>query len=383
MPSSTIEINKEALASNVKYIRSLIGEKTVFSSVLKGNAYGHDARLMVKTLQTLQVNHFSVFSSFEAKEIFKTATGNFTIMIMGDINEEDEDWIIKNKIEFYVFNFERLRKMTEKAKEINQQINIHIEIETGMNRTGFPSKHWSEVIDFIQKHSKTIYLKGLCTHFAGAESISNYKRVKAQRKNFKKAIAFFKEKKCSPEQIHCSCSAAVLSFPEDNYDMVRIGILQYGLWPSREIYISHFTKKAHTEDPLYPVLSWKSYVMDIKKVKRGNYIGYGNSYLAETNINVASVPVGYGYGYSRSLSNQGRVIVNHQRLSIIGIINMNMFLIDISAANEPIKIGDEVILIGKNSDLEISVSSFGNISAQLNYEVLSRIDKDIPRILKP
>ncbi|HET8839250.1 MAG TPA: alanine racemase [Flavobacteriaceae bacterium] len=383
MSSSTIEISQKALASNVRYIRSLIGEKVIFSSVLKGNAYGHGAPEMVKALQELEVNHFSVFSSFEAREVFQAAKGNFTLMIMGDINEKDEDWIIKNSIDFYVFNFARLRKMTEKAKKLGRKINIHIEVETGMNRTGFIKKQWPEVVDFINENSQHIHLKGLCTHFAGAESISNYKRVKDQRKVFKKAIAFFKEKDCSPELIHCSCSAAVLSFPEDNYDMVRIGILQYGLWPSREIYISHFTKKKHEKDPLRPVLSWKSYIMDIKKVKKGNYIGYGNSYLAETDMHIASIPVGYGYGYSRSLSNQGRVIIDHQRLSIIGIINMNMFLVDVTAAEKSVELGDEVILIGHNSDLEITVSSFGNLSSQLNYEVLSRIDKDVPRILKP
>lgn len=383
MSSSTIEISKKALASNVRYIRSLIGEKVVFSSVLKGNAYGHGAPEMVQALQELQVNHFSVFSSFEAREVFHAAKGNFTLMIMGDINEEDEDWIIENSIEFYVFNFERLRHMTEKAKKFRKPIKVHIEIETGMNRTGFQKKYWPKVVDFIKKNSELVHLKGLCTHFAGAESISNFKRVQDQRKTFKKAIRYFKENNCSPERIHCSCSAAVLSFPEDNYDMVRIGILQYGLWPSREIYISHFTKKKHSEDPLHPVLSWKSYIMDIKEIAKGSYVGYGNSYLAETDMTIASVPVGYGYGYSRSLSNQGRVIVRHQRLSIIGIVNMNMFLVDVTAVKESIEIGDEVILIGSNTDLEITVSSFGNLSAQLNYEVLSRIDKDIPRILKP
>lgn len=382
MPSSIIEIDQVALANNVRYIRSLIKEEVVFSSVLKGNAYGHGAPQMVKALQKIDVNHFSVFSSFEAKEVFYAATNDFTIMILGDINEEDENWIVEHSIEFYVFNFERLHVMLKIAKEQSKPINIHIEVETGMHRTGFEKKDWKKVVDFLKKNSTLIHIKGLCTHFAGAESIANYKRVQDQRKLFKKAITFFKKHAIYPERIHCSCSAAVLSFPENNFDMVRIGILQYGLWPSKEVYISNFVKKKHAHDPLQPILSWKSYVMDIKPIKKGNYIGYGNSFLAETDMIVASVPVGYGYGYSRSLSNQGRVIVKHNRLSIVGIINMNMLLIDITAAHGSININDEVILIGKNDALEITVSSFGNLSDQLNYEVLSRIDKDIPRILK-
>lgn len=379
--SSTIEINQHALANNIAYIRKLIGEEVGLSCVLKGNAYGHGAPQMTKALQALDVHHFSVFSSFEAKEVFYSAIGDFTVMILGDINKKDEDWVVQHEIEFYVFNKERLEEMLKKAKLFDTPIRIHIEVETGMHRTGFERKDWKKIIEIIQENTEYISVIGLCTHFAGAESIANYKRVQDQRKAFKKAITFFKKHTIIPEKIHCSCSAAMLSFPESNFNMVRIGILQYGLWPSREVFISHFVKQKHATDPLQPILSWKSYVMDIKPVKKGNYIGYGNSFLAETDMLVASVPVGYGYGYSRSLSNQGRVIINDDRLSIIGTINMNMLLVDITTASTSIAINDEVILIGKSDSLEITVSSFGNISDQLNYEVLSRIDKDIPRLL--
>ena len=120
--------------------------------------------------------------------------------------------------------------------------------------------------------------------------------------------------------------------------------------------------------------------MDIKQVPKGEYIGYGNSFLAENETKVASIPIGYGYGYSRSLSNLGRVIINNKRYSVIGTINMNMFLVDITSSDS-IAMHDEAILIGSSSDLDISLSSFCNMTDQLNYEVLSRIDKDIPRTI--
>ncbi|WP_418509119.1 alanine racemase [Corallibacter sp.] len=381
MPSSFIEINKNALANNIKHITSLIDDNVVISSVLKGNAYGHGINIMVPALQKIGINHFSVFNSLEAQQVYNSAKGNFTIMIMGDINDEDAEWVIDNDIEFYVFNLHRIENMLKIAVKKQKPINIHLEIETGMNRTGFNKENWNELAELINKNKTHINVKGICTHYAGSESISNYMRVKQQRQAFKKSIKYFKSQDIKPERIHSSCSAAILVYPKDNFDMVRIGILQYGLWPSRETFISHLTKKKLTNDPLTPILSWKSYVMDIKHVSKGEYIGYGNSYLAETNMTIASVPVGYGYGYSRSLSNQGRVIIKNSRLSVIGIVNMNMLLIDITA-NENITIKDEVILIGSNNDLEITVSSFGNITDQLNYEVLSRIDKDIPRTIK-
>tara|TARA_R110001583_G_scaffold48908_3_gene153069 strand:- start:1404 stop:2552 length:1149 start_codon:yes stop_codon:yes gene_type:complete len=380
MHNSVIQISKSALKNNIDLIKSLIDKSVTLSSVVKGNAYGHSIIKMVPLLQELNVNHFSVYSSFEAKQVFKVAKKDFTILIMGDISSSDEDWIINNSIEFFVFNISRLEKMLSKAKKIKKLLTIHIEIETGMNRTGFNQKDWIEVIQLVNANKDFINVKGLCTHFAGAESLNNYVRVKKQQLVFNKAIKFFKSQEIIPEQIHCSCSAAVLAFPTKNYDMVRVGILQYGLWPSREAFITYLSKHNMNTNPLKPVLSWKSYIMDIKQVSKGEYIGYGNSFLAENETKVASVPIGYGYGYSRSLSNLGRVIINNNRYSVIGTINMNMFLVDITSSDS-IAINDEVILIGSSTNLEIPLSSFCNMTDQLNYEVLSRIDKDIPRTI--
>ncbi|SFS54407.1 alanine racemase [Lutibacter maritimus] len=380
MYNSVIQINKSALKNNIDFIKSLIDKSVTLSSVVKGNAYGHSILKMIPLLQKLEVNHFSVYSSFEAKQVFKVAKNNFTILIMGDINNTDEDWIIDNAIEFFVFNISRLNQMLSKAKQKKKTIIIHIEIETGMNRTGFNEEDWIQIIQLVNANKNFIKVKGLCTHFAGAESLNNYVRVKQQQKKFKKAIKFFKTHEIVPQQIHCSCSAAVLAFPTKNYDMVRVGILQYGLWPSRESFIKYISKLNISTNPLKPVLSWKSYIMDIKRVPKGEFIGYGSSFLAENETVVASVPIGYGYGYSRSLSNLGRVIINNVRYSVIGTINMNMFLVDITSSNT-IAINDEVILIGSSTDLDIPLSSFCNNTDQLNYEVLSRIDKDIPRTI--
>ncbi len=380
MHSSVIQISKSALKNNIDLIKTLIDSSVTLSSVVKGNAYGHGITEMVPLLQDLNVNHFSVYSSFEAKQVCKVAKNNFTVLIMGDIVNSDEDWIIENDIEFFVFNISRLERMLLKATEKKKVLNIHIEIETGMNRTGFNQKDWIQIIQLVNANKDVVKVKGLCTHFAGAESLNNYVRVKQQQRVFNKAIKFFKTHEIVPQQIHCSCSAAVLAFPTKNYDMVRVGILQYGLWPSRESFIAYISKLKINTNPLKPVLSWKSYIMDIKYVPKGEFVGYGSSFLAENETIVASIPIGYSYGYSRSLSNLGRVIINNNRYSVIGTINMNMFLVDITSCDS-IKIHDEVMLIGASKDLEISLSSFCNMTDQFNYEVLSRIDKDIPRTI--
>jgi alanine racemase len=165
-------------------------------------------------------------------------------------------------------------------------------------------------------------------------------------------------------------------------DMARIGIMQYGFWPSRETFINYLSKKSDKSDPLKRVITWKSTIMTKHKVKAGEFVGYGNSYMAENETEVAIIPVGYAHGYSRSLSNQGRVLIHGQRMGVIGMVNMNMLIVDVTNIPD-CEIGDEVVLIGKQGDLEISVSSFGELSIQLNYELLTRLPQDIPRIVTP
>lgn len=162
--------------------------------------------------------------------------------------------------------------------------------------------------------------------------------------------------------------------------MVRIGILQYGFWPSKETFIQFLSKNNLLVDPLNQILGWKSAIMSIKDVKTGEFISYGTSYLAQKDMKIAIIPVGYSHGYARNLSNQGRVLINGQRVAVIGMVNMNMLIADITSIDQ-VSLGDEVVLIGKQGDLSINVSSFAEFSDQLNYELLTRLPADIPRII--
>lgn len=379
--SSRIELSANAIAHNVSFVKKQIGKGVKLSAVIKANAYGHGINQMVPELENNGVSHFSVFSSFEAREVAAASKKGACIMIMGDIAKEDVEWVVSNDIECFVYNFYMLQTLVQEAKHQIKKVGIHIEVETGMNRHGFRPFEWQDLSDKLSLFESHIALQGICTHFAGAESSANYKRVLDQQKVFLKALAYFREKNHVPKNVHTSCSAAMLAFPEFNHDMVRVGILLYGLWPSSEMQLHYKLKYDEQKSPLKTVLSWKSHIIDISNVDSGDFIGYGNSFLAETDMKVAFVPVGYGYGFSRSLSNQGRVIVNGSRLSVIGVVNMNMFLVD--ATNVDLKIGDEVTIIGSNKSQEIKVADFGNLSNQLNYELLTRIDKSIPRVLVP
>lgn len=376
--SSRIELDQGALESNLAYIRRKIGPNVKFSSVIKGNAYGHGVFEFVPMAESVGVDHFSVFSADEALEVANISMNNSTIMIMGFIDNTELEWAVVNGIEFFVFEMDRLLKSIEIAKRFGQRAKIHIEIETGLNRTGFNKDDLRKVVQVICENQDYLEVMGDCTHYAGAESIANYLRVTKQIKRFNKLDKWLRKQGIHPKHKHTACSAAAMSYADSRMEMVRIGILQYGFWPSRETFIDLIKAEKDRIDPLRRVISWKSTVMDVKEVETGEFIGYGTTFMATDNMKIATVPVGYSHGYSRSLSNQGRVLIRGRRLAVIGIINMNLLMVDISECPEVQK-GDEVMLIGDQEDQTVSVASFGELSNQLNYELLTRLPRNIPR----
>lgn len=376
--TSVIEISKKALQENLNFLRSEVGPNIRISSVVKGNAYGHGIKQFVPIAHENGIDHFSVFSADEAYEIFSTCEGEFDIMIMGAVEGEALEWAIVNDIEFFVFDEKRLLESIELAKKYSKKAKIHIEAETGMNRTGFNVQQIKIIKKILSDNHEYLDFKGLCTHFAGAESIANYLRIQKQHKTYNRVAKFFHESGFNNFKRHTACSAATMMYPQARMDMVRIGIMQYGFWPSPETFIKFLGEEHGRKDPLKRVMSWKSYVISTKDINTGEFIGYGTSYLAKSEMKVAVVPVGYGHGYSRTLSNQGRVLIRGHRVGVVGIINMNMLLADISEIPETEK-GDEVVLIGEQGDLSISVASFSEFSDQLNYEMLSRLPQNITR----
>jgi len=378
--TSEIILNPAALAYNLDFLRQEMGPEVLISSVVKGNAYGHGIEAYIPMAEKLGIRHFSVFSTGEAYRVAKaTKQPETEIMIMGDIAPGELQGVIDTGFSFFVFDMQRLKEAIRIAASTGKPAKIHIELETGMNRTGFSTVSLQkEVIPYLLNNKPHFQLSGLCTHFAGAESIANYLRIDQQQRRFLRARKQFIQAGLTPERTHTCCSAAAIRLPKMRFDMVRIGILQYGYWPSPEIKIEYLRKHKLANFNLHRIITWKSRLMSVKKVQMGEFIGYGTSYQASEEMLIGIVPVGYSNGYSRMLSNSGRVLIDGVRTSVIGNINMNSFAISLQQV-EQAKIGDEVILIGAANDLEISVASFGELSNQLNYELLTRLPMDIPR----
>ncbi len=377
--TSKIELSISNLADNYAFVRKLLGKKNIrISSVVKGNAYGHGIEIFVPMAESCGIDHFCVFSDDEAYRVYHAANNQPDILIMGDITPESMDWVLTHRIGFFCFDLKRLHDALDAAKATGVPARVHLEVETGLNRTGLTKNELKTALDTIKSNAKHLSLEGLCSHLAGAESIANYLRIKKQRAQFKRMDEFVTSEGFSNYQRHLACSAALVRYPDTRYDMVRVGIMQYGFWPSPEIFIEYCGGKTMQTSPLKRIISWKTRVMSVKNVKTGSYIGYGTSYIAHKDMKIAVLPVGYSHGFFRSLSNKGRVLVGGERLPVVGTVNMNATTVDASDLKS-IAPDDEVVIIGHQGDLEITVASFGEFSNQLNYELLTRLPEHIPR----
>ncbi|MBB6610189.1 alanine racemase [Pontibacter sp. Tf4] len=378
--SSYIELSTSALQHNIRFIESLIGPDVTFSSVIKGNAYGHGIEQFAPLAQSCGISHFSVFSADEALRLQQALPRPATIVIMGYIDTPELEWAVAHDIEFFVFEPDRLAHAARAAKKVGKPARIHLELETGMNRTGFDAGNLPTAEKILQENSDYLTLAGICTHYAGAESHLNHERVLNQQKLFREKVTQLKARGFVPEMLHTACSAAMVTFPETHMNLVRVGIMQYGLWPSPEIYEKYLRQHPEPSNPLRRIISWKSRIMSLKQVYKGEYIGYGASFQAPQDMVLAIVPVGYAWGYSRSLSNQGQVLIRGKRASVAGIVNMNVMMVDVTEIPD-VKKDDEVVLLGHQYDESITVASFAELSTQLNYELLTRLPLNIPRFV--
>lgn len=363
----------------------MVGKDVIVSSVIKGNAYGHGINSFVPMAERCGVDHFSVFSASEAERAFASRRNDSHIMIMGDLHNDEYAWAIENGISFYIYNLVQLKAAIKTASTLGKKALVHLELETGMNRLGLEQEELKQALNLVKASKNSIEVMGICTHYAGAESIGNFVRVHDQIASFNSLCQYAQKMGIISFVKHSASSSATLIYPETRMDMVRVGIAQFGFWPTEEVRMRYLLEhqpqnSKRFNDPLKRVLSWKSRIINIKEVGPGEFVGYGIAYLTTKKQKIAAVPVGYYHGFARSLSNLGRVLVNGKRAAVVGVVNMNMMLINVSDIKN-VNINDEVVLIGKQKKLQISVASFSDMTNNLNYEILTRLPEEIPRLV--
>ncbi len=373
----TITISRSALKNNIDFLRQRLGEARL-CSVVKGNAYGHGLKPYIPLAMELGVDYFGVYSADEAWYVVEHLRKCPDLFIMGMVDGDALAWAIENNVEFNVYDLPRLDAALKLAARLKKKARIHIEVETGMHRTGFDAKALPAAIERLQKGADQVELVGLFTHFAGAESRSNDERVTSQMALFEGARNSFERAGLYARYAHQACSAAVMNYPHTVGPMARVGIMQYGYWSNQETWFRYSAVSGGNADPLQRIIGWESRVMALTNVEAGGYVGYGTSSEALHPLRIAVVPVGYAHGFTRGLSNIGRVLIRGQQAPVTGIVNMNAISVDVTDI-EGVERGDEVVLIGEQDGNCITVASFSEMNKVLNYELLTRLPRNIPR----
>ncbi len=369
-----VEISRDSLGDNLKALRKIVGEKRKIACVIKANAYGHGILEVVKILEREKVDFFAVDNIKEAL-LLKNSGISTPVLILGYIELADLKEAILSDFSFVCYNKETLRKII--SLSLPKPAKIHLKIETGLNRQGVDKNEIPLFTSMIKKDHK-ILLEGISTHFTNIEDTLEPSFAKEQIARFKEGIALVRKSGLHPKYLHAAGSAGAILYGEARFNMVRAGIALYGLWPSRETKIALNMRKKSLI--LKPVLSWKSIVSQVKKIKTGESVGYGRTWYAPRKSKIAIIPVGYSDGYDRKLSNSASVIIKGRFAPVIGRVAMNMIVADVTEIAN-VNIEDEVTLIGKSGTNEVTADELAQKTDTINYEVVSRINPLLPRVI--
>ena len=346
---------------------------TVLCAVVKANAYGHGVKQMVPLFGS--ADWFAVNSLEEGIELRELGEKR-PVLVLGHVPLADLGKAVRHNLDLTVYNRETLEALAGLKLGDTGPARLHLKVETGTGRQGVLPEQIRGLVDQLQSVPGA-QLVGVSTHFANIEDTLNHDYAQSQLDKFQRALEVLDGLKVKPQYIHTAATAAAILFDKTHFNLVRAGIGIYGLWPSRETYLS--TLLGHRPVPdLRPVLAWKTRIVQIKQLPEGSYIGYGCTYRATRPIRVGVLPVGYADGYDRKLGNTAYVLIRGKRAPVIGRICMNLTMVDISDIPQA-GLEEEVVLLGRDGEERISAETMAEWAGTINYELVTRISSFLPR----
>lgn len=362
---TNVEVNLDSLKDNFAAIKKFVGVTKVMP-ILKANAYGHGLVEISKFFEKYNAEYIGV--AFLEEAILLRHEGIKTpILVLGGILGNQIPHFLKYDLTITASSIDKLIQINEAAEKLNTIAKVHLKIDTGLERIGVHYYNAHKFLEVAIKY-KNIFIEGIYSHFANSDS-DNLTYSKLQLERFYDVLYFF-EKHSLPNPVrHISNSGAILQMPEANMDMVRPGILLFGVYPSAKIVKSVTVK---------PALTWKSRVVYFKVVKPGHPVGYGSTWETDHNIRVVTVPVGYGDGYFRSMSGKANVIIREKKYPVIGTISMDQIVVNID--NDSAYNDDEVILVGGNNKNKLTCEELASWAGTIPYEILTNINTRVPRV---
>jgi len=367
-----IEIDRKAIRHNYKLFRSLIPKTTKLLSVVKSNAYGHSHIDFSKELEALGVDYIAVDSIVEGLSLRKSSV-RCPILVLGHtLHVRIKDAAVHD-IRIAVSSITQLHQL--KKEIFKRPLKIHIKVDTGLHRQGFTLSDMPQVLTFLKWNikAKQVIVEGLFTHFAQGKDPLNPAYTKKQLGEFNTWVQEFHALNVHPI-LHTAATGPTLVFPESHFDMVRIGIGLYGIWPDEKT--KKYLEKKYT---LRPILSWRAVVSEVKKLPKGSKIGYDSTETLKRASTVAVCPIGYWHGFPRALSSHGHVLINGKRAKVLGRVSMDMISVDVTGIKN-VKVGSVATLIGKDKKDELKAEDIADSMNASTYEFLTRINPLIKRL---
>lgn len=363
------EINLDNLAHNIKEVRNHTREDSLVTAVVKANGYGHGSVEIANTFLENGADRLAVAILTEAIEL-REAGIEAPILILGYTPSPQFNKVLEYNLIQTIYNIEDARILSETASKAGKKATIHIKLDTGMGRIGFPSIEDS--VDKIVEISKltNIYVEGIYTHFAKADEIDKT-HVKGQFEKYMNITRQLEDKGLKIDIKHVSNSASVIDLPEYNLDMVRAGVMIYGFYPSNEVDKENIKLK--------PAMNLKARVSHIKTVPKGTGISYGQIFKTERESKIATLPLGYADGFTRLLTGKAEVYINGKRAKVVGRICMDQCMIDVTEVPD-VKLGDEVVIFGYGEDGYPHADELAEMIGTINYEIVCMVGRRIPRV---
>ena len=371
------EIDAGAIRWNIDEFRRRLAPSSTPAAVVKSNAYGHGMLAIADLARQAGVEWLCVNSIDEAVDL-REAGHSGRILVMGYVPLDRLRDLVRLDLRPVVYNLETLAGLDEAAREAGRQLPLHLKLETGTHRQGIAP---DEVEGFARKvvASDSLVLEGVSTHFANIEDSTDHSYAQQQIARFKEISDRVRELAGKPLIRHAACSAATLLFTQTHLDLARLGISLYGLWPSRETYVSCLDRGKPALE-LRPALTWKSRLAQIKTVAEGGFVGYGCTWRASRPSRIAVLPVGYHEGYDRGLSGVAHVLVRGRRAPVRGRVCMNMCMVDVTDVPGA-TLEDEVVLLGSQGAERISAEQLAAWCGTISYEIVARIHASLPRVV--
>lgn len=364
------KIDLDAITYNMEQMKERIGDGAQMIAVIKSDGYGHGSVPIAELFENTDYVWGYATACFDEAEVLRNARIKKKILVLGCVFPDQYEELLRKEIRPTVYMKETAEELSKLAASMSKTAWIHIKIDTGMGRIGFPvSEKSADEIAAIAK-LPNIKIEGMFTHFAKADEIDK-SFTKMQHEKFLQMIGMLKERGVEIPFLHCDNSAGIIDFPDMKHDVVRAGISLYGLYPSEEV--------DQNAIPLKPAMELISHVTFVKEVEAGTPISYGGTYITPKRMKIATVPVGYGDGYSRKLSNISEVLIHGKRAKIVGRVCMDQFMVDVTEI-EDVKFMDQVTLIGCDGDECITVEELSDKCGRFNYEFICCLSKRIPRV---